>query len=58
MGTHQAANRTAWTGFAPRYAEAAERHWAATELTWGTVGSPVWSRRWPPEEVWAARLRA
>jgi SAM-dependent methyltransferase len=40
MGTHQAANRAAWTGFAPAYAEAAERHWAATEPTWGTVGRP------------------
>src|SRR4051812_49464335 len=38
MGTHQAANRTAWTGFAPGYAKAAERHWAASEPTWGTVG--------------------
>lgn len=40
VGTHQAANRTAWTGFAPAYAETAERHWAATEPTWGTVGRP------------------
>jgi SAM-dependent methyltransferase len=40
MGTHQAANRTAWTGFAPRFAELAERHWAATEPTWGTVARP------------------
>jgi SAM-dependent methyltransferase len=40
MGTHQAANRKAWTGMAPGYAEAAERQWAATEPTWGTVGRP------------------
>jgi hypothetical protein len=40
MATHQAANRTAWTGFAAAYAEAAERHWAATEPSWGTVGRP------------------
>jgi SAM-dependent methyltransferase len=40
MGTHQAANRVAWTGFAPRFAEMAEGHWAATEPTWGTVGRP------------------
>src|SRR3954453_15502148 len=38
MGTHQAANRSAWTDFAPAYAVVAERHWAATEPTWGTVG--------------------
>lgn len=40
MGTHQAANRSAWTDFAPAYAVAAERQWAATEPTWGTVGRP------------------
>ena len=40
MGAHQAANRTAWTGLAPAYAEAAERHWTAAEPTWGTVGRP------------------
>ncbi len=37
---HQAANRVAWTVLAPAYAEAAERHWAATEPTWGTVARP------------------
>jgi SAM-dependent methyltransferase len=40
MGTHQAANRTAWTGFAPAYAEDGERFWAATEPTWGVVHRP------------------
>src|SRR3954471_10135533 len=40
MGTHQAANRSAWTDFAPAYAVAAERQWAANEPTWGTVGRP------------------
>ena len=40
MGRHQAANRAVWTGSAPAYAEAADRHWAATEPSWGTVGRP------------------
>src|SRR5690242_3742126 len=38
MGTHQDANRTAWTGFATSYAEVADAHWTAAEPTWGTAG--------------------
>src|SRR5262249_6839273 len=33
-------NRTAWTGFAPQYAEWAPKHWAATEITWGMWHAP------------------
>jgi SAM-dependent methyltransferase len=40
MRTHQAANRTAWTGVAPSYAKSAIRHWTATEPTWGNLGRP------------------
>jgi SAM-dependent methyltransferase len=39
MATHQQANRAAWTGFAPGYAEVADAHWSAAEPTWGTAGA-------------------
>jgi SAM-dependent methyltransferase len=40
VDTHQRANRRAWTGFAPAYAQRADRHWSAPEPTWGNAGRP------------------
>jgi SAM-dependent methyltransferase len=37
---HVAANREAWDRYAPEYAGAGERAWAATEPTWGLWGVP------------------
>jgi ubiquinone/menaquinone biosynthesis C-methylase UbiE len=33
-------NRAAWTGFAPKYAEWAPKHWASAEITWGIWHAP------------------
>lgn len=40
VSTHQEANRAVWTGFAPAYAERADRHWSETEPVWGNAGRP------------------
>lgn len=48
---HVAINRAAWDAIAPDYVAAGERHWAATEPTWGIFSVPEADLRVLPDDL-------
>jgi hypothetical protein len=50
-----ASNRDRWTATNSEHTDAqADRSWRAEEITWGMF-TVDWARKWPAEEIWAAR---
>jgi SAM-dependent methyltransferase len=49
LSEHEERNRSAWGGFAAEYVEAAERNWAADDITWGIWDAPESELRVLPE---------